>query len=771
MKRLLVRFRALVGEAGTYELRIFGDIGDFGGDQFVTADDVVGQIERAKASRIVVRMASFGGLVSDGLRIYNALVASGAEVVIRIEGMTGSIAGIISMAGDQVLIAPNAQLMIHQSEASPDGNADRLRQIAQGLDNADRTMAEIYAAKTGRTADEELALMKQGERYLTAQQAIAEGYADALLELAPIQARAVRPFASAALHHYLPKAGKQAPLLAAWIKHASTTAATAAIPTSPETRPMKYMNIAKMLGLPLAEGADDAAARMAVLQYLGLAEDADDEAVLEAMAAMIAEMDGADPAAMTDDEKKAAAQAKARATIAAKAAKRSPSPAPAPGVTLTAMQIRQREVGELFDIAVIGRTDRTALNTMRAQAVLGDKPISEIRAELTAYLGSGAKPISTVHVDGGADQLDKRRAAASLWLMARAGAIKPGSKLAEGLNGNPFRGMNLHDLARDCVEEAGAYKRGMARGDVIKAAITYSTSDFPNIFENALNKMLLQGFGMQPFTWNRFCKVGSLTDFRPHIRYRNGSISDLEVRQENGEFKTLLLTDAERETISATTKGGIVNVSYEMLVNDDMSVFTDTAMRLGQAAGRTIEKAVYALFALNSGFGPTMGDGEPLFDASHSNIIATGTRPTVASVRAMRNLIENQLDVSGNDFGDLMMDRALVPVSLYDETLVVNNAQFDPTTGINENTPNTVRSAFNDVIKSPRAAGTVWYGFADPNIEPVIEVGFLDGQQEPELRQEEDFSQHGMKWRATLPFGVAGIGWRGAVRNPGAAPA
>lgn len=766
MRLLLVRFRALASEVGTYELRIFGDIGDFGGDQFVTANDVVGQIERAQASRIIVRIASFGGLVSDGMRIYNALVGCGAEIIVRIEGMTGSIAGIIAMAGDQVLIAPNAQLMIHQSEASQDGNADRLRQIAQGLDNADNDMAAIYAAKTGRTADEELALMKQGERYLTAQQAIAEGYADALLELAPIQARAVRPFSSAALHHYLPKAGKQAPLLAAWIKHASTTAATAAIPPFPETRTMKYMNIAKMLGLTLPEGADEAAARVAVLQYLGLAEDASDEAVIEAMAAMLAELSGGDAAAMTDEEKQAAAQAKAREAIAARAAKRT---ATAPAATFTALQARQRDVGELFDIASIGRSDRTVLNTMRAQAVLSDKPISEIRTELTAYLASGTKPISTAHTQAGEDQRDKFRAQAVIWLQARAGAVKPGSKLAEGLNGNRFRGMNLHDIARDCLEEAGGYRRGMNRKDVIQAAITHSTSDFPNIFENALNKMLLDGFALQMPSWPRFAKVGSLTDFRPHIRYRAGSIGDLEVRQQNGEFKSLTLSDAERETITAVNRGGILNVSYEMIVNDDMSVFTEAARMLGQSAARTLDKAVFALFALNGGDGPTMGDGNPLFDASHNNIVATAARPTVVSIEAARVLMASQLDVSSNDYLDLRPDRFLGPLSTGGEARAVNNSTYDPDATGKLQRYNIVGNLLSDIIDTPRLGGNAWYLLANPNMEPVFEVGFLDGQQEPQFDQEDAFSQHGMKWRVNYPFGVAAIGWRGIARNAGTA--
>ncbi|MCX7062839.1 MAG: Clp protease ClpP [Gammaproteobacteria bacterium] len=763
--QMLARANGQRAAARLAQLLVFGDIGDWG-DTSVSAKIVVEQLNGIAADELLVKINSYGGRVDEGIAIYNAIRAFKGTVTTRVEGVAASIASVIAMAGHRVEMAQGSMLMIHAAWQWAEGNSTDLTAIAESLGKADRNLAEIYARKTGRSVEDELARIKTGEdRWYTAEEAVAEGYADAIYDPEATAQAAAEPVIRDGLLHHLPAAGAYASAIRQRLANPAPTpkpgAARAARRTQPKENRMNFTALALALGITLEDGADEAAAKAAVLLHLGLADTATDAEIATAVAEM-----GSEEASAKSDEEKAAAQARVRARIAARAAKA--APAPSPGISTTPMQARAREVGELFDIAMVGRTDRAQLNTLRAQAVLSDKPISEIRAELTAYLAGAVKPISAAHTQAGEDQRDKFRAQAVTWLQARAGAIKPGSKQAEGLNGNRFRGMNLHDIARDCLEEAGGYRRGMNRKDVIQAAITHTTSDFPNIFENALNKMLLDGFALQAPSWPRFAKVGSLTDFRPHIRYRAGSIGDLEVRQQNGEFKSLTLSDAERETITAVNRGGILNVSYEMIVNDDMSVFTEAARMLGQSAARTLDKAVFALFALNSGNGPTMGDGKALFAAEHNNIAATGARPTVTSIEAARVLMASQLDVSGNDYLDLRPDRFLGPLSTGGEARAVNNSTFDPDATNKLQRFNIVGNLLTDIIDTPRLSGNAWYLLANPNQEPVFEVGFLDGQQEPQFEQEDAFSQHGMKWRVNYPFGVAAIGWRGIVRNPGA---
>lgn len=356
------------------------------------------------------------------------------------------------------------------------------------------------------------------------------------------------------------------------------------------------------------------------------------------------------------------------------------------------------------------------------------------------------------------DAHDKMRAQASDWLVARAG-------LAKHDPANPFRGQTIEGVAREVLEFNGVRTRGMGREAVIKAAITHSTSDFPNIFENALHKSMLGGFEAAAPAWPRFCRTSSLSDFRPHLRYRPGSFSDILPVLENGEYQDGTIGDAERESITAVRKGRILNVSREMLVNDDMSVFSGVASYLGQAAARTLDKDVFGLFASN---GPTMSDGNPLFHTDHGNLVASGgAAPTMDGFEAMRVLMASQLDPSGNDYLDLRPAIWLGPLSLGGKAREVNGAEYNDESQKNQRRPNISRGLVRDIVDTPRLPATIWYLLADPAVAPVFEVGFLDGIQVPQLEMEDSFRSDGISWRIRYEYGVAAIDWRGIVRNPG----
>ena len=183
---------------------------------------------------------------------------------------------------------------------------------------------------------------------------------------------------------------------------------------------------------------------------------------------------------------------------------------------------------------------------------------------------------------------------------------------------------------------------------------------------------------------------------------------------------------------------------------------------------RTVEASVYSLLAENSGLGPSMSDGNPLFHArTGANNIGTGAALSMASIDADRVVMASQTDVSGNDFLDLRPAVWLGPVAHGGTARSINEAQYDPDTANKLQKPNTVRGLFNDIVDTARLSGTRYYLFADPNEVPVIEVAFLNGESEPYIMMEESFSTRGNKYRATLDFGVAAVGYRGAVTNAG----
>lgn len=330
-----------------------------------------------------------------------------------------------------------------------------------------------------------------------------------------------------------------------------------------------------------------------------------------------------------------------------------------------------------------------------------------------------------------------------------------------------YRGMTLMEIAKENLVRAGVDIAGMDKMEIAGRAITQSTSDFPVLLEGTNRRVLLAAYNSVADTWRRFCATGSVGDFREYKRLRMGSFGNLDLVGENQEFKNKSIPDAEFERISAKTKGNIINVSRQMIVNDDLASFTRLASMLGRAAARSIEADVYALLLSNSGNGPTMADGKALFHVDHGNINSTGSALSVTGLDADRVVMAVQKDPSGNDYIGLNPSVLLVPIGLESTAKVLNTSAYDPDANNKLQRPNTALGMFNDIVGSPRLTGTVRYLFASPSEEPVFEVAFLDGNQSPFLESEQGFRTDGMQWKVRMDYGVGAIGWRGVVRNAG----
>lgn len=175
----------------TAELFIYSDIGESWWGESVAAADFVREIAALDVDNITLRINSYGGSVSDGIAIYNAIKRHPANVTTCIDGIAASIASLIAMAGDSVEMAENATLMIHAPWGYVSGNSAELRQYADMLDVWANAMATSYAAKTGKPAAEMLALLTDGaDHWYTAEQALADKFIDSTTAALPIAASA-----------------------------------------------------------------------------------------------------------------------------------------------------------------------------------------------------------------------------------------------------------------------------------------------------------------------------------------------------------------------------------------------------------------------------------------------------------------------------------------------------------------------------------------------------------------------------------------------------
>lgn len=158
------------------ELLIFDEIGGWG----LWADEFVAQLDQVTAPKLTVRLNSPGGSVFQGVAIANALRAHPATVTVRVEALAASIASVIALAGDRLLMSPSSMFMIHDASGGCWGQASDMAKMSEILDKISDNIADAYAAKAGGTRAEWRERML-AETWYTAAEAVEAGLADELM--------------------------------------------------------------------------------------------------------------------------------------------------------------------------------------------------------------------------------------------------------------------------------------------------------------------------------------------------------------------------------------------------------------------------------------------------------------------------------------------------------------------------------------------------------------------------------------------------------------
>ncbi len=678
-----IKAQARQGDSTTQvaEIYVYGNIGDRWNEDGVIASEMVRDIAALEADEITLRINSYGGSVTDGLAIYNALKRHPAPVNVHVDGVAISCASYLAMAGDSITMAKNAQMMIHAPWSLAGGNSADLREMADILDRYAKAMASAYADKSGKTYEQALAILTDGkDHWFSAEEALAEGFADAIGE--EIDAAAALAVNSFDLSRFKP----------------STPVAAA----TPVSQSPAAAGITKEHSMP--------------------------------------------------DPVNAAAQPAAQ------------SATPTPFARTKELNVQVLDMIKPF-------AHLPAVQAFKDE-VLADPSltIEQIQSRLLVEIGKGNEPANPSgyhpNVQTVEDEADKQRNAVVAAMLARAG-VPQDAQARAALSANPFRGHKLLDIARASLARTGRKTDGMDQMQIVAAAFTQGTSDFPILLENTMHKALQAAYATAALTWQRFCATGTVSDFRAHNRYRTGSFGNLDGINELGEYINKSIPDGEKASIQASTKGNIINISRQAIINDDLGAFVGLSSMLGRAAARTIESDVYALLALNGGLGPTMADGYTLFHANHGNI-STAAALSMAAIDADRVAMAMQKDVSGNDYLDLRPAVLLVPIGLGGTARTINDALYDPDTANKLQKPNMVNGLFRDIVDTPRLSGTRRYVFADAMEAPVLEVAFLDGNQTPYLEVQNGFDVDGARYKVRLDYGVGAVDFRGAVTNAGA---
>lgn len=159
------------------EILIYDRIGAGFFSEGVTAAKFVKDLNDIDAEEITVRLNSPGGNVFEAVAILNALRAHKARVTVYVDGIAASAASFIAMAGDEVVMRRNAELMIHDAWGFCEGNSSDMTAAAADLDRVSNNIASIYAERTGASIEDWREIMR-AEAWYSADEAVAASLAD-----------------------------------------------------------------------------------------------------------------------------------------------------------------------------------------------------------------------------------------------------------------------------------------------------------------------------------------------------------------------------------------------------------------------------------------------------------------------------------------------------------------------------------------------------------------------------------------------------------------
>lgn len=179
-------------DPGVLELYIYGDVEEDGYD-WQTGETIESETSATnfhdeltkypEAREIILYINSYGGSVFEGTAIYNQLRRHPAKKTVYIDGFACSVASVIAMAGDRVVMPRNAMMMIHNAWMHACGNAEELRKAADDLDAINKGNRQAYLQKAGdKLTEDDLVSMLDAETWLTAEDCVRLGLADEYAE-------------------------------------------------------------------------------------------------------------------------------------------------------------------------------------------------------------------------------------------------------------------------------------------------------------------------------------------------------------------------------------------------------------------------------------------------------------------------------------------------------------------------------------------------------------------------------------------------------------
>lgn len=359
-----------------------------------------------------------------------------------------------------------------------------------------------------------------------------------------------------------------------------------------------------------------------------------------------------------------------------------------------------------------------------------------IKAEVD-YLGAleGTPKPAVTSVKIGANEIDKFRKAMDGMMAGKSiDGIKPFRGLKEAYS--YITGTQVLDIMPErMLGESAGFASWM------KESVAVST--WAEILGDSITRKMLAEYSEMPLDdWRKIVSdISPVNDFRTQRRQRMGGYGNLPAVNEGGTYQSLTSPTDEEATYAVTKRGGLEDLTLETIRNDDLGAVRRIPIRLARTAKITLSQFVFDFLKDN----PTMTyDSVALFNAaSHVNTTTSALSDATLSTAKQAMRAQNAYG-STTDFLNLVPRLLVVPVELEQVALHMRSDEYAyqvgftfSSTALQSRENNIHRNTFDILVVPYWTDADNWYLVADPKLVPTIEMGFLDGKEDPELFTQE----------------------------------
>lgn len=274
----------------------------------------------------------------------------------------------------------------------------------------------------------------------------------------------------------------------------------------------------------------------------------------------------------------------------------------------------------------------------------------------------------------------------------------------------------------------------------LKEAMT--TSDFPILFGDILDRQMLAAYREYPSTWQNYVHRATVRDFRTVERTPGmlGADQELETVKESSEYPEAKLTEQSPYTYKVAKHGRRVPISWETLINDDLQRLTDIPVRLGRAARRSESRFATKLYV------DANGPHASLYTGGNKNIVTGNPALSIAALQSALQVMAAQVDEQGEPILIEMVELVVPPALEIVAQNILNATQIElseagGTSNQKMQVANWMRNRvrlnvdpYLPLIANSANGSTSWFLFANPASDrPALEMGFLVGHEEPEI--------------------------------------